>query len=419
MQISRRLERRFECLNHRRNDGRVGPTTVQCGFGPRHAMRPLAGADDADVGVARRAIGTEVIERGDAGERKVATALRELLEGPAPLARPWRQTQLDDQLVIRQRRRKRAGKEVAGADGARAFWPSGHDLSIASDRDTGQLGRRIGVREAAADRAAIADLVVRDVLHRCHQQRLRGLEALVVLDVAPAHARAEPHAICADRDAGELVQLAEIHEQRWRAEAKGERRDQALAARERLGSGVGGEEAQRLGKRCRCCIVEARQLHCSGRMPAIFTTLSQRAMSARWKAASSSGLLPIGVVPRPLRRSRKSVCVTALWISLASLSVTSCGMPAGPKIAYHDVTSNPWYPASATVGRSMPGTRSRVASASALSLPFFPCCLAAVYSTGVKSMFPAIRSASAGPEPLYGTCTAWMPVSDLKSSAAR
>src|SRR5437588_5598708 len=170
---------------------------------------------------------------------------------------------------------------------------------------------------------------------------MRSFEPRVVLDFAPAYSRAEAHARRIDRDVAELAHLAQIDQQRRRAEAEGERRDEALATGERLRAGVCGQQLHRFGDARRRRIVEGRQLHCSGLRPAVFTTLVQRSISARWNAASSAEVLPIGVVPRPLRRSRKSVCVTALWISLPGLCVTTAGTPAGRKIAYHDVTSNP------------------------------------------------------------------------------
>ena len=51
------------------------------------------------------------------------------------------------------------------------------------------------MREAAADRAAIADLIVRDMRDRGLEQRMRGREPRVVQDVAPAHHRAEHDAV--------------------------------------------------------------------------------------------------------------------------------------------------------------------------------------------------------------------------------
>ena len=61
----------------------------------------------------------------------------------------------------------------------------------------GHLGGGIGVRDAAADRAAIADLIMRDVLDRRHQQRMRRAQPRVIEDFAPAHHGAERDAVVA------------------------------------------------------------------------------------------------------------------------------------------------------------------------------------------------------------------------------
>ena len=78
------------------------------------------------------------------------------------------------------------------------------DLGVAGDADAGHLGGGIGMRDAAADGAAVADLVVRDMLDRGLEQRMRGGEPRVVLDVAPAHHGAEPHAVGGDLDLAQL-----------------------------------------------------------------------------------------------------------------------------------------------------------------------------------------------------------------------
>ena len=76
---------------------------------------------------------------------------------------------------------------------------------------------------------------------------MRSFQPRVVLDVAPAYSRAEAHARRIDRDAAELAHLAQIDQQRRRAEAEGERRDEALAAGERLRAGVCRQELYRFG----------------------------------------------------------------------------------------------------------------------------------------------------------------------------
>src|SRR3954449_39728 len=78
-----------------------------------HALRSGARADHADVGIRRGAVRIEVVIERDAGKREVAAAAREFLERPAPVRRPARQTQLDDQLVVAQGRRQRTGEEFA------------------------------------------------------------------------------------------------------------------------------------------------------------------------------------------------------------------------------------------------------------------------------------------------------------------
>ena len=49
--------------------------------------------------------------------------------------------------------------------------------------------------ETATDRAAIADLIMANVLHRRDQERMRVTELPLIENIAPAH-----H--CAERDAG-------------------------------------------------------------------------------------------------------------------------------------------------------------------------------------------------------------------------
>ena len=112
------------------------------------------------------------------------------------------------------------------------------------------------------DRAAIADLIVRDMRDRGLEQRMRGLEPLVVFDVAPAHHGAERHALLRNPDAAQIGELAKIDEQRGLGEPEGEHRHEALAARDRLGVAVArGEELDGFRKRCRAGIVEGRQFH--------------------------------------------------------------------------------------------------------------------------------------------------------------
>src|SRR5438874_8632092 len=109
MQIARWLERRFEGAHRARHGIGVEAPGVEQRFGLRYAMRAQAGADDADVRAARLAVAVDVVEDRDSGEGKVAAPARKLLERPASLARPGRQAQVDNQLLVRELRRERAG----------------------------------------------------------------------------------------------------------------------------------------------------------------------------------------------------------------------------------------------------------------------------------------------------------------------
>ena len=118
------------------------------------------------------------------------------------------------------------------------------------------------MRDAAADGAAIADLVVRDMRDRGLEQRMRADEPRVVLDVAPAHHGAERDAVGGNPDLAQLRELAQIDQQRRLRQPERQHRHQALAAGERLGVAVArGEQLHGFGQRRRARIVEGRHLH--------------------------------------------------------------------------------------------------------------------------------------------------------------
>ena len=228
----------------------------------RQAARAIAQADDADMGVDRLAGRILVVEQRRRRHREIAAAARELAEAPAALRRPGRQPDLGDDLVVLERGRQRPDEEVVGADRARPLRAGRGDLGVAGDGDAGHLGGGIGMRDAAADGAAVADLIVRDVLNRGLQQRMGGRQTRVVLDVAPAHHGAEPHTVGGYLDLLELRQLAQVDEQRRRDHAEREHRHQALAAGDRPRiPAAGSKQRDRFGKARRAGVFERRQLH--------------------------------------------------------------------------------------------------------------------------------------------------------------
>ena len=128
------------------------------------------------MGVARLAA-VLVVEQRAAGHGEIAAPAGEFLKAPAALRRPRRQADLGDDLVGLERGRQRALEEIGRLDHARAGLADDGDLRLAGHRDAGHFGGRIGMRDAAADGAAVADLVMRDMRDRRHQQRMRRARA--------------------------------------------------------------------------------------------------------------------------------------------------------------------------------------------------------------------------------------------------
>jgi hypothetical protein len=94
-------------------------------------------------------------------------------------------------------------KKIAGAYRARSGRAKEGDFAFAGHRDAGQFGGRVGMGKTASDRAAVADLVMRDLRDGRVQQRMRRRQPLIVLNIAPTYERAEPETVIADGDIAE------------------------------------------------------------------------------------------------------------------------------------------------------------------------------------------------------------------------
>ena len=133
---------------------------------------------------------------------------------------------------------------------------------VARDRKAGHFRGIVGMRETAADRAALADLIMRDMRHRRLEQRLRRQKTRVGFDVAPANARAEGRAAGVDLDVAQARHLAQIDQAVRRSEPKGEDRHETLAAGDDLRLVVRlGQKGQRLIERRRAGIIERTRFH--------------------------------------------------------------------------------------------------------------------------------------------------------------
>ena len=221
-------------------------------------QRPVGDTDSADMGVARFAA-LFVVEQHRRGHREVAAAAGEFLKAETALGRPCRQADFGDDFVRLERGHQRTLKEIRRVDHARAGFADDGDLRLAGHDDARHFGGGIGMRDAAADGAAIANLIMRDMLDGRDQERMRLAQSRVVEDVAPAHHGAERDAVIRDLDLPQLGELAQIDQQRRRGDAERQHRHQALAAGQRLGLAVvRGEQRNRFGDRGRAGVFEGR-----------------------------------------------------------------------------------------------------------------------------------------------------------------
>jgi hypothetical protein len=249
VQVARRIDLRAGRLCRRGDRGLVDHPAVQHGLARRQPVRPAACTDNRDMRIAGMPIRIFVIEQRRAGEGEIAMPAGKFAKRPAALGRPRRQPQFGDQFALAQPGRKRSGEEPGRRNNPLTRLAGNHNLAVASHRDPGQFGRRIGMGEAAADRAAVANLVMRDMRDRLPQQRVRRGEPRVGLDVAPRHPGAEPDTLRTDGDAPQPGKPPQIDQKGRGRQAEIQYRHQALAAgdrhrpRLRLQEGEGGFES--------------------------------------------------------------------------------------------------------------------------------------------------------------------------------
>ena len=104
--------------------------------------------------------------------------------------------------------------------------------------------------------------------------------------------------------------------------------------------------------------------------PDTLTTSAQRLISSRTSLANSSGVFGAGCAPSAASRSAVSGALSTAVISVSSFDMIGAGVPGGAKRPYHDVTSYPGTPDSATVGTlGSSGERALLVTASGRSRP--------------------------------------------------
>src|ERR1700743_3852950 len=111
-----------------------------------------------------------------------------------------------DNLIRLQRGLERRDKKVRRSDDANASLSCHHDIAVANTCGSRHFRGGICMSKAAADGSAIPDLIVLHVVDHELKERMRGSQPLVLLDLTPAHARADSQALGSDSD---LVHTAE------------------------------------------------------------------------------------------------------------------------------------------------------------------------------------------------------------------
>ena len=179
----------------------------------RQPQRPVGDRAGAEAGLGDDAA-LDPQRAGDGAHGVVAVARRDLGEARAPAGAAGREAHLGHDLVGLEAARQVRDEELLGGHEAGAGRPRDLDLAGQRLQHERQLGRGVGVRDRAADRAAVARRDVPDVGQGELQQRTRGERVGVALEVALRAERADAHRAVCDVDHGERRHLAEVDEHR-------------------------------------------------------------------------------------------------------------------------------------------------------------------------------------------------------------
>jgi hypothetical protein len=147
-------------------------------------------------------------------------------------------------------------EELPGGNRALALWSGGAERRVEGEEHSGQVRRGIGVRDVAANRAAVADLRVADLSGRLREDRTAFGKNRRRGELCMSRQRADPDRVAGCRDALQRGNPSDVDERRWRCKAQLEQRDQAVSAREHFRVRVFGPQLLHLGERSSAVIVE-------------------------------------------------------------------------------------------------------------------------------------------------------------------
>ena len=145
----------------------------------------------------------------------------------------------DDQFAGLQVGFEQALEEILGLHLALAGQAAEHQGRAERHRAGRQFGRRIGVGEAAAERAAVADRDMADMRRGLAQQRKMLADQIGREQFAVPRQRAEPHRAVGVRLAAQLLEVADVDQELRRRQPHVETGEQTLAAGDRHGFAAG------------------------------------------------------------------------------------------------------------------------------------------------------------------------------------
>jgi hypothetical protein len=252
LEIRRRIEifrQRFLC--------RAQPAIAERPGGCFALDRPHA---DAEKDEARQVAGLRTRREPDHGV--IAAASRELDKGEARVGSSGGNLDGGEDFIGRKGGLVESPEERRRRDLTRAATARQMQHGVERDDTSGQLRGRIGMSEAAAESAAVANGGVSDVGDRLMDQWRQPGDGVRAADVALPRKRADAQTPVALFDDVEPRDAVDVDEQPGLEQAHVERRHQALAAGEDLCVGAMGlQRREYVVERTRLEIAQPRRLH--------------------------------------------------------------------------------------------------------------------------------------------------------------
>ena len=188
--------------------------------------------------------------------------------------RHLRDPNLGQHFLPLERSVERAGEELRRRDGSLPSCSSHDEVGVERQQDRGEIGGRVPVRNRAADRAAMTNLRVADQRGRVGDQRAMRSEHRVADERRVARERADRNPVTLLADVAQVVQAADVDEQRRPRDPQSHGRDERVPARQELRVLVATEQLECLVDRSGALVVEGRRDHA----PALAAAWTARTM---------------------------------------------------------------------------------------------------------------------------------------------